>query len=306
MASTITELFGYDPNDRSKAAVSARRNLRCPFLGAPCTKTLSDGTVSGVCTIKPATSAPVVCCPNRLYADRYRILRDIAVDAFGAKARLVPGAQAIEEIEGDGNKIAVFGKRWGGELHLPARGGKGSYFVDWILARISPKNDLAEFVAIEVQSIDTTGNYRAERDAYMRDKTPLRGSTANLNWENVSKRILPQLITKGHILRREPLCQKGLFFVCPTPVYEHIKDRLGGSLEEYHPHAGSLTMRWYTIDNKSNAGTPRGLVFEGQFTTTTDQVAKALTLPESLPPQRVYENAIRAELGLARVRSSSK
>jgi hypothetical protein len=219
---------------------------------------------------------------------------------------LVPGAQAIKDIDGDGNTIAVFGKRWGGELHLPARGGRGSYFVDWILARISAKNDLAEFVAVELQSIDTTGNYRAERDAYMRGKTPAKASTASLNWENVSKRILPQLITKGHILRREPLCQKGLFFVCPTPVYNRIKDRLAGNLETYHPHAGSITMRWYTIADRANSGMLRDLVFDGQFTTTTDQVAKALALPENLPPHRVYENAIRAELGLPPVSSTSK
>ncbi len=42
-------------------------------------------------------------------------------------------------------------------------------------------------------------------------------SKAGVNWENVSKRILPQLIYKGYVLRRERLCSKGLFFVCPKP-----------------------------------------------------------------------------------------
>jgi hypothetical protein len=52
MASNIIELFGYDPRDASSAAQEARRELRCPFLGQTCTKTLSDGTVSGMCTVK--------------------------------------------------------------------------------------------------------------------------------------------------------------------------------------------------------------------------------------------------------------
>ena len=81
-----------------------------------------------------------------------------------------------------------------------------------------PAGKLLGFVAIEVQSIDTTGNYQAEREAYLGDRIVCReDSTAGLNWENVNKRILPQIIYKGHVLRREPLCQKGLFFICPRP-----------------------------------------------------------------------------------------
>ena len=72
-------------------------------------------------------------------------------------------------------------------------------------------------------------------------------STAGLNWENVNKRILPQIIYKGHVLRREPLCQKGLFFICPTPVYNKIAERLGGNLTEIHQQAGSVTIMRYDI-----------------------------------------------------------
>lgn len=300
MASTIVELFGYAPADPSSVAKSARSGLRCPFIGDTCTKTLSDGLVSGVCTIKPATSGPVICCPIRLYAQDYKILRDIASEAFGTDSKLILGADALAEARRgkSGNTIAVFGKRWGKELRLPKRGGSGGYFVDWVLARIGADGDLAEFVAVEVQSIDTTGNYRDERSAYLEGRAPDRKSTANPNWENVSKRILIQLIFKGHVLRREPLCKKGLFFVCPSPVYARIKSRLGGYLEEYHYQAGSLAMRWYDLGEQKGDGELRDLVFGGQIVTTTDQVAKALSAPEKLPPQRVYENAIRTELGL--------
>lgn len=303
MASSIVELFGYAPTDKSAAAKNARRSLACPFVKQPCSKTLSDGTVSGVCTIKPATSGPVICCPIRLYADQNLILKDIAEVAFGKSTRLVPSGKAISEIKAhkDDRTVAVFGKGWGGELRLPRRGGKGGYFVDWILARLGATGELAEFVAVEVQSIDTTGNYRAERKAFLDGKSPRQKSTANPNWENVSKRILPQLIFKGHVLRREPLCQKGLFFVCPTPVYERIKARLGGHLEDYHFQSGSLAMRWYDVGPAGSDGELRPLRFGGQIITTTDQIAKALAAPENLPPQRVYENAIRSVLGMPSV-----
>ena len=168
--------------------------------------------------------------------------------------------------------------------------------MDWVLARVSAAYDLVDFVAVEVQSIDTTGNYRGEREAYLK-RQPFAGkSTAHFNWENVNKRILPQIIYKGHVLRQEPLCQKGLFFVCPTPVYRKISERLGGGLRPYPIQPGSLTIMWYDVGPPADAGSQRELVAGGQFTTTIDQVALAFTAPSNLPPPQVYENAIRAEL----------
>jgi hypothetical protein len=112
----------------------------------------------------------------------------------------------------------------------------------------------------------------------------------------VSKRILPQIIYKGHVLRREPLCRNGMFFICPAPVYERIQQRLGRELLAYEPHPGSLTFCWYNVGPPVASGQLRALLPQGQFTTTIDQVALAFTAPENLPPQGVYEQAIRQAL----------
>ena len=299
MASNITEFFGYAPQDRTAAAKNARVALECPFIGQKCTKTLNDGLISGVCTISQVSSGPVICCPIRLYANDYRILRDIADTAFGAERGLVAGDRIKARIARRDGKpfVAVFGKRWGKELRLPNRkkGGGGAYFVDWILAEIGTTGRLTSFVAVEVQSIDTTGNYRAEREALLDGRSP-GASTAGFNWENVNKRILPQIIYKGHVLRQEPLCHKGLFFVCPTPVHNKIMERLGGKLNPIHMQSGSLTIRWYDIGLPVAPGNIRPLVLGGQLTSTIDQVALAFTAPSNLPPPRVYETAITAEL----------
>lgn len=293
MASNILEFFGFDANDKSSAAVAARANRICPFLQGQCSKTLSDGEISGACTLKPKSSGPVICCPIRLYASNYQILHDIARIAFGPS---IPLRRASSLADESGDCIAVFGKRWGKELRLPTPGKRGSYFVDWVLARVNAKRDLLDFVAVEVQSIDTTGNYREERSAYLKEREFRGASTAGLNWENVNKRILPQIIYKGHVLRQEPLCQKGLFFVCPTPVYAKISDRLGGGLRPYPIQPGSLTFLWYDIGPDVDPGKTRDLLSVGRFTTTIDQVALAFTAPSNLPPPQVYENAIRASL----------
>ncbi|MCC6293896.1 MAG: hypothetical protein IT164_14695 [Bryobacterales bacterium] len=297
MASRIIEFFGYSPEDRSEAAVAARTKLECPFLERQCVKTLSDGLISGACTLKPTKAGQVICCPIRLYSGNYEILRDVARVSFGPKIPLVSGNAITEQT---GECVAVFGKGWGKELRLPSRtktGGKsGAYFVDWVLAHVSATGELISFVAVEVQSIDTTGNYREERDTYLREEAFSGKSTAGFNWENVNKRILPQIIYKGHVLRQEPLCQKGLFFVCPTPVYDKISERLGGGLRPYPLQPGSLTIMWYDIGGPVDAGSIRSLEMVGQFTTTIDQVALAFTAPSNLPPAQVYEKAIRASL----------
>lgn len=297
MASRIIEFFGYNPEDRSATAVAGRQNLHCPFLDRQCVKTLSDKLISGACTLKPSNAGPVICCPIRLYAGNYEVLRDVARISFGPVLPLM-SASAIRPETGE--CIAVFGKGWGKELRLPNRsqsGGKsGAYFVDWVLAHVSAKGELVSFVAVEVQSIDTTGNYREERDTYLKEQSFKGKSTAGFNWENVNKRILPQIIYKGHVLRQEPLCQKGLFFICPTPVYKKIGERLGGGLRPYPIQPGSLTIMWYDIGDPVEAGNIRSLVSIGQFTTTIDQVALAFTAPSNLPPAQVYENAIRASL----------
>jgi hypothetical protein len=293
MASNIVELFGYAPQDSSAAASEARGTKACPFLTSQCVKVLRDGEIGGVCTLKPVNGGPVICCPIRLYAGNYAILRDVAQIAFGPAIPLLP-ANAIGHETGE--CIAVFGKRWGKELRLPNRGKSGGYFVDWVLARLTESHDLVDFVAVEVQSIDTTGNYRGERDAYLNEGTFTGTSTAGFNWENVNKRILPQIIYKGHVLRQEPLCQKGLFFVCPAPVYRKIGERLGGNLRPYPIQPGALTIMWYDLGSEVEAGAERNVVMGGQFTTTIDQVALAFTAPNNLPPPNVYENAIRKAL----------
>jgi hypothetical protein len=297
MGTRITELFGYAPDDQSTAAAAARAQRHCPFLGKTCDKTLSDGEISGVCSLKPMRGPEVICCPNRLYANQYQILSDVSTTAFGQGGVLTRGGNARgTNVQPGQFRVAVFGKRWGGELRLPNRAESGGYFVDWILAKLHPNGEIESFVAVEVQSIDTTGNYRGERETILRGQAFSGFSTAGFNWENVNKRILPQLIYKGHVLRREQLCSKGLFFVCPTVVFNKIQTRLGNNLLSYNLQSGALSFIWYNAHSLVTHGQTRSLALGGRFTTTVDQVALAFTSPSNLPPQNVYENAIRAAL----------
>ena len=230
MAGYISEFFGYRAEDKSDTALKAAANGICPFIGSQCTKILSrDRIVAGVCAVRQKTegSPSVICCPVRLYAEKYKMLNIIAHSAFKQKLNLYAGRIAVDRAKEDGGAVAVFGQGWGGELRLPQREGAGSYFVDWVLAFLNGNGELTEITAIEVQTIDTTGNYRTAREALL-SRREIVADTVGLNWENVSKRIIPQIIYKGQVLQREELCKTGLYFVCPQPIYERVLRRLGG------------------------------------------------------------------------------
>lgn len=299
MAGYITEFFGYNALDKSSMAAKAAAKRNCPFLGTFCTKVLSrEKIISGVCAIRQKTpgSPSVICCPIRLYAENYKMLHLISEKAFRLKLNIYAGKAAVEKAKKEGGAIAVFGKGWGGELRLPQRKGLGSYFVDWVLARLDDKGELVEITAIEVQTIDTTGSYFNAQQA-LAQKRELVSDTVGLNWENVSKRIIPQIIYKGQVLQREELCRSGLFLVCPKPVYNRILDRLGGSdkLPEFPSQPASINFIAYDAIANPIDGviTPLGIVEE--HCTTVYKVQEAFS-SLNLPDGNVYRDAISRSL----------
>ncbi|MGF6147509.1 Restriction endonuclease NotI [Kingella potus] len=301
MAGYIFEFFGYRVGDKSEAALNAVKNEECPFVLERCEKTFNDGTVSGVCSIRQATSEKaVICCPIRLYADDYQILRNISDKVFLPNLPFIAGKDAITFARDSRKKcVAVFGKKWGGELRLPQKLGKGGYFVDWVLAFLDEEGHLIEFTAVEVQTIDTTGNYRNGFSA-LKNGRILEKTTVGLNWENVSKRILPQLIYKGQVLQREELCKSGLFFVCPQPVFNRIADRLGGASKLLRFTLQPAAITFIAHDFPSNPvlrdGLPTALEEVDSLTTTVYRVQEAFNNVE-LPDENIYKTAILHALG---------
>jgi len=304
MALSIVEFFGFAPLD--PAAAAYRDALQCPFVASDCIKPRH-----GSCSLAQLNGDPIICCPNRLYAEGFVALRDIATEAFGAESHLILASDVQPRVDAGqmaGGEVVVFGRYWGQELPLPRPPGVGrsevrNFYMDWILASLELDGSVKELIAVEVQTIDTTGSYLEQSESFFAGQVFTDGqgrtpgySNAGMNWENVSKRILPQLIYKGHVLRREARCRTGLYFVCPVQVYDRIRERLGGTLHQYRPGNGTITFRSYELGAPQPMGRHRPLVYHGQFTTTVDQVALAFTSPGNLPDADVYEAAINAAL----------
>ena len=300
MAGYISEFFGYRAEDISNTSLTATARQICPFTGKQCGKILArDRIISGVCAVRQKTedSPDVICCPIRIYADDYKMLKEIAQKAFSCSLNLYSGRAAVEKARIEGGAIAVFGHGWGGELRLPQRQGQGAYFVDWVLARLDETGDLIEFTAIEVQTIDTTGNYREARNALLNGRRII-SDTVGLNWENVSKRIIPQLIYKGQVLQREDLCRSGLFFVCPKPVYDRVLNRLGGKqkIPRFPTQPASIHFIAYDyLDDNMTDGMIRPLGILEEHCTTVYKVQEAFSALD-LPEGNVYRDAIRRSL----------
>ena len=115
MAGTISEFFGYRAEDKSKISLKAATDRKCPFLGTACTKLLGrTREISGVCAIrqKKAGSPSVICCPNRIYAEDYKMLHTVSRMAFATELPLYAGRTAVAKAKSKGGAVAVFGHGW--------------------------------------------------------------------------------------------------------------------------------------------------------------------------------------------------
>jgi hypothetical protein len=300
----VHEWYGYRASDPTPAAANAAAQQLCPIVGGACTKT------GGVCSVEPTTGSAltVTVCPKRFYFNDHEVLRRIADTAFASFGPvldgsglpdLVPGNTARVQAAAAGQPVVgVFGHGRGGEIRLPPAQPAGArYSVDFVLVAVTPTGDPAGIVPVEVQTIDTTGSY-APSVAALENGRAIVPSGFGMNWENVNKRILPQLIVKGLMLQGERLCGNGIFFVTPTPVYNKILERLGGArrFREIPRQPGSITFICLDHAATPGHGHVEQLIETRPLTVSTSDLSLAFITPENLPPAGSYETLVRQRL----------
>lgn len=218
----LVEIFGHSPTDYSLVARKFWLLSACPFVGRACTKYDHTNTICyGTCSVTNA-GQDVIICPARLYADSYDSIRKVSYDVFGDVPFLLfeNYIKATLQQDVDFECVVALGQNSGKEVKL------SKMSMDWVLAHI--KNGVLEsYVGIEVQSIDITGNYRDSWYAARDKKNEIPSSAHGLNWANVHKRLIPQIIRKGLIYSRSSLVHHGLYFVVPEPVYQRFEEIIG-------------------------------------------------------------------------------
>lgn len=301
MANYVAEWYGYRPEDNSPEAQSAAANKFCPFLASDCKKK------GGVCSVLVSGAVTSV-CPKRFYGSEYKFLSEIAIVAFEdflgdidvdpvtKIPRLHLGSEVRKVARSLGKScVGVFAQKWDSEVKLPAAvEGGARYSVDFTLVCVDSQGNMLGFAPIEVQTIDTTNSYKASVEAleFNRSSVP---SKFGANWENVNKRILPQLITKGLMLQGEKFCKSGIFFVTPGPVYDRIMRRLGSEsrLRQIPLQPGSITFIRMDPDFEAAVdGFPMPLHVADPRTISTSDMSLAFITPDNLPAAGAYEQAL--------------
>jgi hypothetical protein len=264
----IVELFGFAPNDPSAIAKQQFERTDCPFVKGQCGKTNHNKTlIYGTCSVTAGREKrEVIICPKRLYADKYRVLSDAANAVWGNIALVAGGA--ISELREQAltfDECAIaFGQNSGREVTINSN---GKLSLDWVIQRykrINGKLVAQDYIGIEVQSIDITGNYRDNWQAYRDIKFGSRPNVVpdsghGLNWANVHKRLIPQIIRKGNVYSFTKRCS-AFFFILPDLVYEKFEQILGDIPEQNAPSNQNLSVLTYGFGPVSNDGEHRNLV----------------------------------------------
>jgi len=174
MSFPIVEIFGFPPDNDSPSANATREAYRCPFLDQVCVKEGHDIPMPlGTCTVT-SRYGPVVTCPKRFYGDAHALLDRVA-DYFFVES--------------------------GEVLRIPEVGPNQQSSLDWIVVRHDFHGNLLDYHGVEVQAIDITGSVKPYFLAYMNDEDVSEiDHRHGINWANVFKRLIPQMLAKGAML----------------------------------------------------------------------------------------------------------
>lgn len=292
----IAEIFGHAPDDLSKKARALWSLNACPFIESPCIKTNHDkSVVYGVCSVKNINGDEVITCPNRLYADNYGIIRNVSQYIFPG----IPFKTYSEYVRQRGNhnpKVVALGQRSGREVGLSR-----TLSIDWILALID-KGKLADYAGLEIQSMDITGNYRNAWNAYrnLPSNTHARipESEHGINWANVHKRLIPQLIRKGSVFAKSDICTKGLHFALPEIVYQKFEDVIGDLPEQKQLARNVLSVSTYALGPNVPFGKIRPIIRIRSERFLLEDFAQGFITGASLPSGQELDIAIKKVLGI--------
>jgi hypothetical protein len=181
----LAEVFGFPIENESERALRYRQNRLCPYNNSvsSCTKNSVESPL-GVCSLQHK-SRPVIICPVRFRED-WRIMSDAASFIFNGKA-------AWTHV---------------GEVTLKDKSGKTAGNIDYVLVSYDSRGRVLDFGSLEVQAVYISGNLTGPFGAYMENPTPDFNWTQALKYpkpdylSSSRKRLIPQIIAKGSILKQ--------------------------------------------------------------------------------------------------------
>lgn len=181
----LAEVFGFPIENETERAKRYRKNKLCPYnnIVSNCTKNSIEFPL-GVCSLNHK-GKPVVICPIRFRED-WIIISDVASFIFNNKATWTHV----------------------GEVRLKDKHGKSAGNIDYVLVSYDSKGRVLDFGSLEVQSVYISGNLTGPFTAYLeKPHAPFIWTQAfkypKPDYLSSSrKRLIPQIIAKGSILKQ--------------------------------------------------------------------------------------------------------
>lgn len=291
----IIEIFGYSPDDTTEECRTLWNIGACPFLNLPCHKSNHDKSVIyGTCSVTTPYGNCVI-CPNRLYFDNFAVLKAVAKDAFGGDVPFYNYGDFIKNRTKCQPCIVALGMNSGKEVKIGR-----TMSMDWVLAKVN-EGELIEYTGVEVQSIDITGNYRDNWYAYknIESATKIPPSEHGLNWANVHKRLIPQIIRKSLIYAHSSYVKNGLYFIVPDIVYKKFEEIIGDDIPLIDDKASDvITVHTYRLGPAVSHGKIRELQIERCLRFNMKEFANRFISGPNLPHPSELDDAVKNILGV--------
>lgn len=204
----IVEILG-QPAESMRSPIGVE--YQCPFMNSLCTKQSHriDGPYP-LCTIIQGKKNPknICVCPKRFYS--IDIVADVIEHCWPGDPPSNPRLAYEVQMKKFGN-------------------------VDFVIADIDANNgSVKKFVSVELQAVDITGSvesaYTAVTNSEMMPKRPRYG----INWANVRKRFISQLISKGFYHHH---WESKMIAVVQTSLYKKMKEYI--NFDEFDPKGDS-------------------------------------------------------------------
>ncbi len=181
----LGEVFGFPIYNQSDRAKRYRDNKLCPYnnIVSNCTKNSIEFPL-GVCSLN-YKNKQVIICPIRFRED-WTIISDAANFIFSNKATWTHV----------------------GEVRLKDKHGKSAGNIDYVLVSYDDKGSILDFGSLEVQAVYISGNLTGPFAAYLENPTPDFSWTQAFKYpkpdylSSSRKRLIPQIIAKGSILKQ--------------------------------------------------------------------------------------------------------
>lgn len=270
----IVDLFGHDtgaqPDPDWAAIVTAQR---CPFVERRCYKTRKSQPeiAIGTCTVAYG-GGPVMICPRRLLQRR-----QIFVDCL----HLLTGHEP------------------GNELHIVSEIAVPGGSIDYMLASVRG-GKVRDFVAIELQTLDTTGTVWPDRQRFLAAKGvpgPTEAELNNpkpyaMNWKMTAKTTLMQLHHKVQTLEA---INKHLVLVVQDRLLDYMSKKF--RFDHLSEARTSDPMHFHAYRLEAGPENAHVLALSRRQSTDCEGVAKALGLQnEAKVDLEVIHNAIQQQI----------